>query len=569
MARISKKHNEYVHAVDTQNTSDVSIYRTALYARLSVEDGGSGTDTIAVQLQMLHDYIADKPQFNFCGEYVDNGFSGTTFERPEFQRLMEQVQAKEIDCIIVKDLSRLGRNYIETGTLIQKICPMLNLRIIAVNDRFDSSDSSADADTTMSLLNIANDVYAKDISRKVCSSLQGKMERGDYIGNYAPYGYLKDPLNKNHLIPDPALIETVNRIFQMRADGMGIGKIAAILNAEDIPSPGRYRYEHGIITNNNKKGSALLWNRHVLTDLLKNVAYIGNLAQAKWRQALYKGESHRWTTEDEWIIIENTHEGIVPRELFDRVQAVNASRRDAYKNNAGKYAYLPKAENPFGKRLVCADCGAVIRLHRSFSTKKDKAYFTYKCPTFVEHREQGCTDKSISQEELDAAVLSTIQAHVQMFSDNKEIIERLRAKDMRNSKRAQNLAKIRELEKRLQQREALRVGLYRDLKDGLLSEEEYLFSKESYSKEIESVQQSIAEIKGEIKDEAASLDHYSHWLNLLKRYKNITSLSKDVVEAFVQTVQLHENGKIEVTLNYMDEFNAAKELSRKRGKEVA
>lgn len=569
MARISKKHNEYVHAATTIKTSDAHIYQTALYARLSVEDGGSGTDTIAVQLQMLHDYIADKPQFNFCGEFVDNGFTGTTFERPEFQRLMKHVQAKEIDCIIVKDLSRLGRNYIETGTLIQKICPMLNLRIIAVNDHFDSSDSSADADTTMSLLNIANDVYAKDISRKVCSSLQGKMERGDYIGNYAPYGYLKDPLNKNHLIPDPALTEIVNRIFQLRANGMGIGKIAGVLNAEDIPSPGRYRYEHGIITNNNKKGSALLWNRHVLTDLLKNVAYIGNLAQAKWRQALYKGESHRWTTEDEWIIIENTHEGIVPRELFDRVQAVNASRRDAYKNNTGKYAYLPKAENPFGKRLVCADCGAVIRLHRSFSTKKDKAYFTYKCPTFVEHREQGCTDKSLSQEVLDAAVLSTIQAHVRMFSDNKEIIERLRAKDMRNSKRTQNLAKIRELEKRLQQREALRVGLYRDLKDGLLSEEEYLFSKESYSKEIESIQQSIAEIKDEIKDEAASLDHYSHWLNLLKRYKNITSLNKDVVEAFVQTVRLHENGKIEVTLNYMDEFNAAKELSRKRGKEVA
>ena len=438
-----------------------------------------------------------------------------------------------------------------------------------MNDRFDSLDSSADADTTMSLLSIANDVYAKDISRKVCSSLQGKMERGDYIGNYAPYGYLKDPLNKNHLIPDPALIETVNRIFQMRADGMGIGKIAEVLNTEDIPSPGRYRYEHGIITNNNKKGSALLWNRHVLTDLLKNVVYIGNLAQAKWRQALYKGESHRWTTEDEWIIIENTHEGIVPRELFDRVQEVNASRREAYKNNTGKYAYLPKAENPFGKRLVCADRGAVIRLHRSFSTKKDKAYFTYKCPTFVEHREQGCTDKSIVQEKLDAAVLSTIQAHVRMFSDNKAIIERLRAKDMKNSKRAQNFSKIRVLEKRLQQRESLRVGLYRDLKDGLLSEEEYLFSKESYSKEIESIQQSIDEIKGEIKDEATSLDHYSHWLNLLKRYKNITSLSKDVVEAFVQTVRLHENGEIEVTLNYMDEFNAAKELSRKRGKEVA
>lgn len=568
MARTSKKNNAYTRCVSEDGAPDARIYKTALYARLSVEDDG-GADTIAVQLRLLHDYIEDKPQFDLCGEFCDNGYSGVSFERPAFQRMIKLVQAKEIDCVIVKDLSRLGRNYIETGTLIQKISPLLKLRIIAVNDRFDTEDRSADTDTGMSLLNIANDMYAKDISRKICSSLQGKLERGEYIGDYAPYGYQKDPRNRNHLIPDPALIETVNRIFRLRAEGLGIGRIASILNAEDIPSPGRYRYEHGIITNNNKKGSALLWNRHVLRDMLANVVYIGNLAQARCRQALYKGEPCRQTAADEWVTVENTHEGIVPKELFDRVQAVNADRCAAYKRNAGKYDYLPKAENPFGARLVCADCGAVIRLHRSFSTKKDKAYFTYKCPTFTEHRERGCTDKSVSQDKVDAAVLATIRAHVRIFSDNKRIIERLRDKDMRKSGRGRRLSEICELEKKLRQRESLRVGLYRDLKDGLLSEEEYLFSRDAYAREIEGLRRSIDERRGEITNEAASLEHYAHWLELLTRYQTIPSLSRDVVEAFVQSVRLHENGEIEVTLNYMDEFNAAKELSRRRGSEVA
>src|SRR5699024_9165934 len=153
--------------------------------------------------------------------------------------------AGNIDCIIVKDLSRLGRDYIDTGNFIEKICPMFGLRLIAINDNYDTAIKNSSIEMTMSVTNIANDMYAKDISRKICSALQEKLEKGDYIGNYAPYGYLKDPENKNHLIPDPDLVQIVNRIFEMRAAGMGISKIAATLNNEGIPSPGRYRFEKG------------------------------------------------------------------------------------------------------------------------------------------------------------------------------------------------------------------------------------------------------------------------------------------------------------------------------------
>lgn len=570
MARVSKKSNVYtkVNAAMKKEQS-IQIYRTALYARLSIEDNGKGADSLEAQLQFLHNYIEGKPQFDFCGDFTDNGFTGTNYNRPGFQEMIELVQAGKIDCIIVKDLSRLGRNYIETGNFIEKICPMLSLRLIAINDNYDTAFKNSSSDMSMSVMNIANDMYAKDISRKICSAMQGKIERGEYIGNYAPYGYLKDPENKNHLIPDPVLIPMVNRIFEMRASGMGIGSIATILNNEDVPSPGRYRYENGIITNNNKKGTGLLWNRHVLTDLLKNVVYIGNLAQARSKSALYKGIPFHWTAEEEWIVVENTHEGIVPKELFRRVQAVNQHNSNAQKSNFGKYSYLPKAVNIYGKCLVCADCGSVIKLCRSISTKKDKAYFTFKCPMFVEHRERGCSDKSISQAEVDEVVLATIQAHIKLFIKHKEVIVKLQAKDQRQSQHYQLQKEMRDMEKKIQQRESLRTGLYMDLKDGLIDEGEYEFSKASYSQEIRELQQHLAELEAQADAETASLNRYSHWIYLIDKYSTVQELNKEVVEAFVQEIKLYENKKIEITLNYMDEFRAAMDIYKKRRKEIA
>lgn len=569
MARISRKNNAYVKASEKRKPQEIQIFKTALYARLSVEDNGKDSESLEAQLQYLHTYIEDKPQFEFGGEYCDNGFTGTNFERPGFQKMIEQVQAGNINCIIVKDLSRLGRNYIETGTFIEKICPMMKLRLIAVNDHFDSAFKNSSAEISMSVMNIANDMYAKDISRKVCSALQEKFERGDYIGNYAPYGYLKDPENKNHLIPDWELVPVVVRIFEMRASGMGIGRIAGILNQEDIPSPGRYRFEKGIITNNNKKGTGLLWNRHVLTDMLKNIVYIGNLAQARSRSALYKGIPYHWTPEKEWIVTENTHEGIVPIALFEKVQEINRQKSEAYKQNWGKYSYLPKAVNLYGKKLTCADCGSVIKLCRSISQKKDKAYFTFKCPTFIEHGEKSCTSKLISQRELDEAVLATIQTHISLFLQNKDVIEKLHTRDIQKGKVHQLTQAVAETEKKIRQKESLRTGLYMDFKDGLLSEEEYLFSKAAYSRQIEELEIKRKELGLQLEQNMVLPGQYSHWMNLSDKYRDIKDLNREVVEAFVESIKLGDDKKIEITLNYMDEFAAAMKLYKDRGKEVA
>jgi len=566
MARQSKKvlRQPAVHT----DLRQLRVYKTALYARLSTEDPED--QTIENQLELLRQYITGKPQFMLAGEYQDNGYTGTNFDRPDFQRLLTQIQGGNVDCVIVKDLSRLGRNYIETGTFLEKLCPMLGLRVIAINDNFDNLEVSSSSQLTVSLANVMNDLYAKDISRKASSALQGKMERGEYVGNYAPYGYLKDPENKNHLIPNPELVPVVQRIFRMRADGVGIGTIAATLNRESIPSPGRYRYEHGIVTNNNKKGANLLWGRHVLNDLLRNVAYIGNLAQARCRQALYKGQSFHRTNSEDWITVENTHEAIVSAELFAQVQAVNDAAARTYHQNCGKYkSTLPEIDNPFGKRLICANCGAVIKLVRSISTKKDKAYFNYKCPAYIDSQGQVCTAKSIKKVDLEAAVLTTIQLHIQLFLQHKKVIEKLSAVEQQNTSGKQFADEIKKTEKKLRQRERLRADLYMDLRQGLLSESEYQSYRTAYAQEIESLQQKLAELQACQQANNVSLSRYPNWLQLTERFQNISELTKEVVEAFIKTVRLFDNGEIEVTLNYMDEYNAAKALSEKRGEEVA
>ncbi len=557
MARVSKKNNAYIQADKATKLKGAESYKTAIYARLSVEDNGKDSDSLEAQIQYLNAYLEDKPQMQLCGIFADNGFTGTNYDRPEFQKMMNLVKKGEINCIVVKDLSRLGRNYIDTGNFLQKICPMYHLRLIAVNDRYDTAFAGSNEEMSMSVMNIANDMYAKDISRKICSSLQGKMERGEYIGNYAPYGYQKNPENKNHLIIDPLTAPVVRRIYELRAEGLGISKIAKILNEAGIPSPGRYRYENGIITNNNKKGKEILWNRHVLTDLLKNIVYQGHLAQAKAREALYQGEAFHWVGEDEWVVCKNTHEPIISEELFVCVQEINQKQSNVRKESQGKYAHLPKAVNPYGKKLVCADCGSVMKLVRGINRKGDKVYFTFKCPRYIEHRERGCTDKSISQAELDLVVLDTLNAHIQLFVEHTSAIAKLLEQKEKLKGQDKTVEERIRLEQEIKRLEALKNSLYMDLKEGLLMEEEYRYMKKQYEEKIEKLKNQIEQQhSGRTKLEEETLQ-YSYWLDQAGSYEKIEKIDSDVLETWIEKIGVQTGKKIKMQMKYKDQFREA------------
>lgn len=564
MARVSRKRKN----IPINGTAS-HIWRTALYVRLSVEDNGKDADSIENQIAFLESYVSGCPDLSKVELFVDNGYTGTNFQRPEFNRMMEAVQSGVIDCIVVKDLSRLGRNYIETSQFVEKICPFYGLRFIAVNDSFDTSAVTNAAELSMALSNIVNDYYAKDISRKVTSALQTKMERGDYIGNYAPHGYCKDPENKNHLVIDPETAPVIRQIFQWRSEGVSYMGINRRLNEAGIPSPGQYRLEHGIETNNNRKGRPVLWNKHMVTEILNNIVYIGHLAQKKGSQCLYAGIPYHITHEDDWIIAENTHEPIISRDLFETVQKINRATAERTKKNFGKYAHLPREKNIFGKKFTCAGCGAVLKLHRSFSTKRDKAYFTFKCPTYAEHGAKGCSDIKIRKADLDAAVFSFIKAQMTVFIDMERTLQSLLAVKTGSFEQGHTRSRRKALQQKLENKKSILSGLYVDYKEGLLSQQDYLFTRESIDADIHEIEAELAEQESANSKTNDLLIGKMKWQDMIRKFQGAAGLSPEMVDAFVETVKLHKDGSVEIKLNYMDEFAALMDACEQIRKESA
>ena len=566
MARVSrKKQNIPSTPVDTS----VRIWKTALYVRLSVEDNGKESDSVENQTALLEEYVANHPHLKKTALFVDNGYTGTDFLRPEFTRMMEAVQDGLVDCVVVKDLSRLGRNYIETSQFIEKICPFYGLRFIAVNDSYDTATVTSEGQLSASLSNIVNDYYAKDISRKVTSALRAKMERGDYIGNYAPHGYRKDPENKNHLLIDPETAPVIQQIFEWRSEGISYMGICKLLNDAGIPSPGQYKLNQGIETNNNKKKRTVLWNKHKVTEILKDIVYIGHLAQKKGSQCLYGGIPYHITSEEEWIVVKNTHEPLISEELFEKVQQINNAVLERAKANAGKYDHLPKEKNIYGKKFVCAECGAIMKLHRSFSTKKDKVYFTFKCPTYAEHGSRGCSDIKMRKADLDEAVFTFIKSQMDVFIDMENTLRRLLAMKKAKLKQNNTQQEIKALRQKLAHKQSLLSGMYVDLKEGLLSQEEYGHHREIVSADIKALEMKMSEIEAAKTETEEQLTGEMKWKFMIQRFYDATEMTAEMADAFIETMKLHNDGSLEIKLSYMDEFVALTTTCERLRKEVA
>ena len=566
MARVSRKKQ---NIASTPFDTSVRIWKTALYVRLSVEDNGKDSDSVENQTALLEEYVANHPHLKKVALFVDNGYTGTDFLRPEFNRMMEAVQADIVDCILVKDLSRLGRNYIETSQFIEKICPFYNLRFIAVNDNYDTATVTSEGQLSASLQNIVNDYYAKDISRKVTSALQAKMERGDYIGNYAPHGYRKDPENKNRLLIDPETAPVIQQIFEWRADGISYMGICKLLNDAGIPSPGQHKLNQGIETNNNKKKRTVLWNKHKITEILKDIVYIGHLAQKKGSQCLYGGIPYHITSEEEWIVVKNTHEPLISEELFEKVQQINNAVLERQKANAGKYDHLPKEKNIYGKKFTCADCGAIMKLTRSFSTKKDKVYFTFKCPTYAEHGSRGCSDIKMRKADLDEAVFTFIKSQMDVFIDMENTLRRLLAMKKAKLKQNNTQQEIKALRQKLAHKQSLLSGMYVDLKEGLLSQEEYGHHREIVSADIKALEMKLAEIEAEKTETEEQLTGEMKWKFMIQRFYEETEMTAEMADAFIESMKLHNDGSLEIKLSYMDELVALTTTCERLRKEVA
>lgn len=299
-------------------------YKVAIYLRISKEDiNKNESNSISNQRDMIKEFIKKRDDLDLVSIKIDDGYSGINFDRPAFKQLMSEIQEQKVNCIIVKDLSRFGRNYLEVGEYIEKILPKLNVRLISINDNYDSINKYTDSFINLHFKNVANELYSKDISKKICSSIIIKQKNGDFIGSFPPYGYLKDPNNKNKLLIDKNTYNIIKKIFDLRILGYSYHKIAKYLDEKNISSPYKYFFEIGILKNDKFKNTK--WNKTTIKNILENEVYIGNIVQAKTKKQLFNKIPMEKIKKENWIIINNMHQPIIDKNLFFNIQKINKS----------------------------------------------------------------------------------------------------------------------------------------------------------------------------------------------------------------------------------------------------
>lgn len=356
-----------------ENTTN-QTYLCASYSRLSQDDGDKEeSNSIVNQKALIRDFMSEYPELQLVEEYADDGFSGVNFERPDFKRMMQDVKSQRINCIIVKDLSRFGRNYIETGKYLEQVFPFLGVRFIAINDSIDTSRAQSDAEQfILPFKNLFNDSYCKDISTKVRSQLAIKRKNGDFVGSFASYGYVKDPGNHNQLIIDPEAAEVVRSIFTWKIQGLSAERISDKLNSLGVLCPMEYKRLHGMkVSTNFRTNDKAKWSPVSVLRILKNELYVGVTTQGKTTTPSYKIKRLVEKPESEWDRVEGTHEAIISQDVFDAVQML--LMRDTRISPDEDQVYL------FSGFLCCADCK--LNMARRTRRYKEKVY-SYRIQSF-------------------------------------------------------------------------------------------------------------------------------------------------------------------------------------------
>lgn len=571
MARKSRKQNSATQVETLPSVVEYKVYRTALYARLSADEHcrAEGT-TIENQLYLLREYVKDKPYLQVADEYYDDGVTGTKFDRPDFNRMIADMRSGRIDCIIVKDLSRLGRNYLEAGDYLEKIFPFFGVRFIAITDGYDSNCPNLMEDgLIVPLKNLINDIYAKDLSRKVSSAFLIKQKQGKFIGMSAPYGYMKSPEDHNKLIVDEDVKEIVWNIFHWRADGESLTTITRRLNDFEIPCPSKYKYLKGWIKSERSKSG--LWTVSTLTRVLENPVYIGDMEQGIARTALYKGMKMKRMSVEERIYVKNTHEPIVEKEIFEKINEQRKRDREKFHSNYGKYDSISKEPNLLKGVLFCADCGKNMSLWRDRSGAKlnpPRVYYKYICQTYQTLKEKGCTRKRLNKRDVEKAVEEAIRLHIKLFLDYRKALEQLNQTEQARKINAGYQREIREACKKKSKAENRAELLYNDYADGILSESDYLYAKEKYLSEAATAGQRVAELQELQRKYEKGCKENSKLEIVIEKYKSFNDLTEDIIQSFISKVLVYSDERLEICFRFKDELVELAQVVEERRDEI-
>ena len=531
-----------------KNKQFKKIYHAAIYVRLSKEDGDvagaskAESNSISNQKELIRDFLKDKEDIVVVSERVDDGYSGSSFERPGFQQMLEDIRRGAVDCVIVKDLSRFGREYIDTGRYIERLFPALGVRFIAVNDHYDSLRGDGQGDEILvPFKNLINDAYCRDISVKIRSHLEVKRRNGEFIGAFAPYGYQKDGEDRHRLVVDAYAAGVVRDIFRMKLHGMSQDAIAGRLNDMGVLSPMEYKsasgsnYQTGF-----KTGERALWSSVTVRRILENECYVGNLVQGRQTTPNHKVKKSFVKPEKDWVRIEKNHEAVVSDRDFAIVQRLLGMDTRMSPEQSEVY--------PLAGMVVCADCGAAMVRKNVCSGKRKYRY--YVCSRNKETKE--CASHRIGVERLEEAVLEVLKVQVANVLDLKRAMEKVSEIPFQE-------LDIRELERRIEQKEAevlrcreLRNMLYEDMKDGIVSKEDYRELHEAYTQRRDLAEEAVRQMKGEIEDILASNTDKYRWLDYFAEHENIDRLTRNVAVELIERVKVVDRETVEVVFSFGD-----------------
>lgn len=531
-------------------------WRAAVYVRLSVEDKRTRTDSIETQQMIIVEYLAANPDIDLVHTYIDNGTTGTNFQRPAFQEMLEHIEDGRINCVIVKDLSRLGRNSIDTGYYIERYFPSRHVRFIAVNEEYDTEKEHDERDALMiPLRNMINEAYSIDIGRKIKAQQRQAMKDGKFVGARAPYGYRKSPDDCHQLIVDPEAAEVVRQMFQWADEGIGINNIVFKLNEASVLPPSHYKKMHDEFPGKeqNYRLGAPLWQSWSVRRILGSPVYVGDMVQGKTKII---DHCQVPADKDEYTIVHNTHEAIISREQFARVQqTINEAAQKAIA--AKKKTFTP---NIFKGKLFCAHCGR--SLHRgSRERKKSDEVYALTCVTRYRYDRNGCPGIHIYEHVLSEALVDMIQRELDMVLDKNLLSQSAGSEACEQYAVMQEQLRVKQQE--IQRLRGLNKSLYESLMSDILTQDEFRFLKAKYDAQINAASEEAQTLDSGLRkqnEQKAACDKLSMDAQQLKKDRALTA---ELVERLIERIEISRDHQITVAYRFTDMFDIDTEVQRR------
>lgn len=540
----------------TQEGGDL-MYQMAAYCRLSKDDGENKiSESIENQIKIIREYVSRSDDMRIADYYIDDGYSGLYFaNRPEFQRMMEDVYKGKIQGIVTKDISRLGREHIETSNYLERVFPALGIRYIAILDGVDSAAHSNEELAQFKTL--FNDLYSRDISRKIRGALTVQKKRGQFMSGFAPYGYIKDPADKHHFLIDAEAAKIVRRIFYMYLEGYSKDRIARKLNEEGVLTPSEYKRKvQGLrYYNAQEKTGVKGWAYSTIHVILKNRVYTGAMVQHKSEKISYKMEKYRYIPEIQQYIVDGMHEPVISRDIFEQVQEImkKRARTPGFISGTGKV-------NPYAGYLICGECGCNLQ--------RVSGRDGYECASYHRKGKQICSSHFIKRKTIDFIVIDEIQRQAEWIFKGKDKAELLNAADCRESIKLRCEAmecRIGYLREKLADIMKYKMKICEKYMDGILDKEEYFSYKAEYDRQSRRLHDQILCAEQEKNKLEKTGDGSENWIRKFIRSGKLLEMTREIVTELMEKIVVYGDRRMDIIFKYQSPYEKKEDGQEQKG----